>query len=259
LGTEFNRLFILSEQSTRRNTLSLFPLNNPAVWRISFGHYLAWDGAFKPVFNLLRQHFEFALESIPSWDTQERRSDPIAHLGEHLFAHYLWANDQLENETGLLRRFYEKTPSKQWATLFDHVGRSLKNSPADLEVGLKERCKAFFGFRLEARNAEELQEFTFWLETPSLEVEWRLDAFLRTLEVTKGEGQHKTIFVESLNKLLPQQPRLVVECFEKLTEAALHEEYFTFSRTRRRQSSQLDWRAPTARRGKLRKEHKIIS
>src|SRR5207244_2641635 len=115
---------------------------------------------------------------------------------------------------------------KQWATLFDHVGRSLKNSPADLGVGLKERCKAFFEFRLQARDAQELQEFMFWLEARSLEPEWRLNAYLRTLEVTKGKGQHTTIFIENLNKLLPEQPQLVVECFARLTEAALGEGYF---------------------------------
>src|SRR5262249_27051528 len=152
--------------------------------------------------------------------------DPIAHLGEHLFAHYLWANDQLDNETGLLRRFYEKTSSKQWAALFDHVGRSLSNSPGDLEAGLKARVKAFFEFRLKARDAQELEEFMFWLEAPSLEPEWRLNAYLRTLEVTKGRGRHTTIFIENLNKLLPEQPQLVVKCFAKLTEAALSEEYF---------------------------------
>ena len=206
---------------------ALFPLNNPEVWCVSFAHYVVWDRAFKSLFDLLHQHFEFALENIASWaEEEERRSDPIAHLGEHLFAHYVWANDNLDSDRGLLRRFYEKTSSKEWATLFDHVGRSLKDSPPDLEVTLKDRCKAFFEFRLAAHDRKELQEFMFWLEAPSLEADWRLNALPRTLEITKGKGRHTESLIESLNKLLPEQPNLVVQCFAKLTEAALGEEYF---------------------------------
>jgi hypothetical protein len=44
--------------------------------------------------------------------------------------------------------------------------------------------------------------------------------------VTKGKGRHTASFIESLNKLLPEEPRLVVQCFARLTEAALSEEYF---------------------------------
>ena len=227
LGTEFNRLFILSETSAQKYSSALFPLDKPDIWLISFAHYLNWDRAFKPLFEVLRPHFEFALESIRVWDEkEERRSDPIAHLGEHLFAHYVWANDFLESEAGLLKRFYQKTSSKQWATLFDHVGRSLKNSPADLDVALKDRCKAFFEFRLAAHDALELQEFMFWLDAPCLESEWRLRAFLRTLEITKGRSRHIPSFIESLTKLLPEQQQLVVQCFASLTQAALTEEYF---------------------------------
>ena len=94
LGTEFNRLFSLSESLTTKNLPLLFPLHKPDVWLISFANYLSWDRPFKPLFPLLRSHFEFALENIAHWsEEEERRSDPVSHLGEHLFAHYVWAND----------------------------------------------------------------------------------------------------------------------------------------------------------------------
>jgi len=83
-----------------------------------------------------------------------------------------------------------------------------------------------FPFRLGAGNSDELQEFMFWLEAQCLEADWRLNAFLRSLEATRGKGRHAASFIESLNKLLPDHPRLVVQCLAKLTEAALTEEYF---------------------------------
>jgi hypothetical protein len=91
---------------------------------------------------------------------------------------------------------------------------------------LRERCKAFFEFRVAARDAQELREFMFWLEASCLEAEWRLRAFLRTLAITKARGRHTATFVDSLSKLLPEEPSLVVQCFASLTQAALTEEYF---------------------------------
>ena len=43
---------------------------------------------------------------------------------------------------------------------------ALKNSPVELH--LKERCETFFEFRVAARNADELQEFMFWLGAKNL-------------------------------------------------------------------------------------------
>lgn len=227
LGSDFNRLCALDAKVSRDYASAIFPLERPDEWRVSFGTYLNWSHAYKPLFDLLRPHLSFALENIHFWkDGEKRREDPIAKLGEHLFAHYVWANDVLERDDSLLRRFYSKTSEEEWATLFDHVGRSLNNTPPDIDVALKERCKAFFEFRLAAANARELQEFTFWLGAECLEPEWRLDALGKTLAVTEGQTAHRDLLVEGLLKLLADHSKRVVQSFAQLIRGAVMSDYF---------------------------------
>ncbi len=100
------------------------------------------------------------------------RTDPVAHLGQHLLDYTLWGHLPLEGKESLLQRFYNKTDAKQWGALFDHLGRLLKNT-AELSNELTEKCKAFFEFRLRAAKLEELKEFTFWMQAKCLDSEWR--------------------------------------------------------------------------------------
>jgi hypothetical protein len=227
LGSDFNRLYALDANAATRYSGSLFPIEFPDLWQVSFGTYISWNQAYKPLFGLLHAHFVFALRNLQFWqDKEKRHGDPIAHLGEHLFAHYVWGNDDLQRHDSLLRQFYEKSTEANWAELFDHVGRSLKNTPASIDAQIRERCKAFFEFRIAASNLRELLEFTFWLDAECLEAEWRLNAFHRTLHSTNGQTAHREIVVETLAKLLPEHPALVVQCFAQLTEPAATAEYF---------------------------------
>jgi hypothetical protein len=155
-----------------------------------------------------------------------RRSDPITDLGQHLFAYYIWGQDELEGEMSLLRGFYKKTDPEQWSALFDHVGRSLKNGGPKIRPDIRVRCEAFFEYRLAEGSAKELQAFTFWLEASCLSPAWRLRALSRTLDITKGRGRGISILVQGLHGLLDDQPDLVLECFAKLTEGALSQEQF---------------------------------
>ena len=68
--------------------------------------------------------------------------DPVAHLGQHLLGYVLLKRIPLEEKGSLLQSFYNKTDSKQWAILFDHLGRLLRNTP-ELSAEVMDRCKAF--------------------------------------------------------------------------------------------------------------------
>jgi hypothetical protein len=54
----------------------------------------------------------------------------------------------------------------------------------------------------------------------------RLTALSRLLDVTKGRSRSASQIVKSLCDNLELQPDLVVECFAKLTEAALIQQHF---------------------------------
>ena len=228
LGGNFNRIYGLNSVWAKENVSNLFSQSDPQGWQIAFGTYLNFNRAHSVLFDILQPQFEFAVENIRLWKSETgRRMDPVAHLGEHLLDYYLLGRIPLQGKDSLLQRFYNKTEKdpKKWATLFDHLGRLLKNTP-ELSPEVADRCKAFFESRLRAGNPEELKEFTFWLEAKCLKSTWRLNALSRTLDITKGRNRSASTLIEGLGKLLADHPDLVVDCFAKLIEGALSQSHF---------------------------------
>lgn len=221
VAMNFNRLYGLNSSWTRDNVGNLFPQSDSEAWQIAFGTYLHFNRAHSVLFDILRPQLEFALDNLRLWKSEtNRRADPVAHLGEHLLDYFLLGRIPLDGKESPLQRFYNRTTSKEWGHLFDHLGRQLKNTNS-LSDEASDRCKIFFESRLRAATPEELKEFTFWLEAECLDAEWRLRALSRTLDVTKGRNRSASMLIERLGKLLAEHPDLVVECLAKLTEGAL--------------------------------------
>ena len=92
-----------------------------------------------------------------------------------------------------------------------------------LTLPLTERVIAYFEWRFEAAEPLELQEFSSWLEAQCLDPEWRLQSFSKILDMKQEKNSEKEMDrymqVHVLRELLPGHEALVVECFEKITEA----------------------------------------
>lgn len=84
---------------------------------------------------------------------------------------------------------------------------------------MTDRAIAYFDWRLEAAEPLELQEFTYWLEAECFDPEWRLRSYSKILDFGRGKDVGLSLPVGALNKLLPDHPALVVECFAKITDA----------------------------------------
>lgn len=89
--------------------------------------------------------------------------------------------------------------------MFDCVGRKLSNTnKRQLDDTLKEKIYNFFEWRLEISEPTELREYDFWLSAECLEAEWRLNAYLRLLDVPDvlnsefGERRYASLHTMSL-------------------------------------------------------------
>jgi hypothetical protein len=222
LGMHFGNLCALNRDWAVEHREIFFPQGNEAVWRDAFGSYISFNRPVKLTFEILRGEFEYAIENLNTL-TAEKDNDKelVDRLGQHLFTYYLWEVYPLTGNESLLDRFYDKTnyDRKRWAQLFDHVGRSLRNSGRHLEKVMTDRIIAFFDWRFEAAEPLELQEFTFWLEAECLDPDWRLQSYSKILDLGRGKDVGLSIQVRALNKLLPDHLALVVECFAKITDA----------------------------------------
>jgi len=224
LAVSLGRLYGLNPRWVQEHISQFFPHSNREIWRAAFNGFLSFNQPYREWFSSIQPEFEFALENADlSEDESKGRSNFANNLGWHIFVHHLWG--QFDSHRDFLEVFYARTGPKQWAPLFDQVGRSLRATKT-VNEDLVNRFKEFFETRLRVGNEEELKEFTFWLEAECLDAEWRLRALSRVLDITKGRGRSASMLVERLRKLADNQPDLVVECFAKLTQAASKQTHF---------------------------------
>lgn len=221
LGMHFGDLCILNKDWAARERKALFPRENENIWRNAFGSYIRTNGPAKLTFEILRCEFEFAIDHLNTLVTENGDGkERIDRLGQHLFAYYLWGVYTLQGSESLLKRFYGKTQEdrKRWGRLFDHIGRSLRNSGRQLDKVLIDRILEFFNWRYDVAEPLELQEFTFWLEAECLDSKWRLQSYSKILDLLKGMDIEFYLQLSAINKLLPNHLELVVECFAKITD-----------------------------------------
>ncbi len=222
LGMYYVQLWDLNQTWAVEHKAVFFPQDNLSVWVEAFGSFLRFNGPFKPTFEILREDFALALDHLADLKGRKHSIREIPDtLGEHLFSYYLWEVYPLKSEDSLLERFYEKTTDdkQRWTRLFDHVGSSLKNSGKHLGEDLRDRIVAFFDWRFEVKEPEELQLFTFWLEAECLDPDWRLDAYSKILDVSQPDSRSIFFGLDMLNEMLESHTAKVVECFAKITDS----------------------------------------
>ena len=220
LGVNYGGMLALDAAWTAAHEADLFPQHDLDKWRAAFGSLLHFTRPHNQIFEALQGQFAFAVENLPYPEARDNpRSSLTDKLGQHLFIYYLRGIYPLNGEHSLLERFFQETSGKpeRWGALFKQVGFILRGTE-HLDEDLKDRFKQFFEWRLEHDSPEELKEFWFWLESECLDAEWRLDAFSRTLDITRPDSIDVYGEVETLDRLLPDQPGRVVECFAKLTD-----------------------------------------
>ena len=222
LGMHFGNLCVLNRDWSKEQREVLFPQEDQLIWRDAFGNYILYSRPDKIAFDILRVNFEYALENLNVLKTTKDDGNvQVDRLGQHLFTYYLWQVYPLVGDESLLARFYDKTSDdlSRWAKLFDHVGRSLRNSGKYLDQELVNRAIAYFKWRLEAAEPQELQNFTFWLKAECLNPEWRLLSYSKILDLIGGGEVGRSMEIDTLSELLSDHQSLVVECFAKITDA----------------------------------------
>ena len=229
LGMHFTNLCILDQSLASRQRNGLFPQENLPVWRDAFSSYTRVNNPNKVAFQVLQSEYEFAVEHLSILKSEDfvdkddwhpTPDDCIDKLGRHLFVYYLWEVYPLSGENSLLERFYERTSDDRgrWGQLFRYVGRSLRSSGTRLSEAEIDRVVGFFDWRLKVAESQELQEFAFWLEAECLSSKWRLQTFLKILDLGGAKDADLSIQLRALSDLIPNHLGLVVQCFAKVTQ-----------------------------------------
>ena len=229
LGRHYGRIFSLDEAWATEHKSDFFPQHELPAWLEAFKGFVCSNHPFKRIFDILYDDFDFALKHLANFKERQQPSEDVTNaLGRHLFMYYLWDGYSLRGDKSLLERYYHETDvdRMRWASLFDFVGESLSSSGKHVDNALKDKCFQFFDWRLEVGEAMELQKFSFWLEAKCLETEWRLDAYLRILDVSQTKGLRISRDLGALCGMLADHTEKVVECFAKLTDRLKNDTFF---------------------------------
>ena len=216
LGKNYLSLCSLNEEWATEHKSDFFPQSKLPEWGAAFSSFVLCNRAFKPIFKILKDDFNFALQHLREIKNRNRGGrEPIGVLGERLFNYYLLDMFPLEGQESLLEQFYQRTDKKHWANLFNDIGHRLWNTGEHLNQNTENRVRKFCDWRLKFEEPTELQYFTTWLQAECLDAEWRLKAYSEVLDICEIEDWG--IHVETLCEMLPNHTAMVVECFFKLT------------------------------------------
>ena len=221
LGKNYLSIYSLNEKWTIEHKSDFFPQaqSKRQEWYAAFSSFILCNGAVKPIFEILKNDFNFALQHLSDFKKHDLIArQPIDVFGERLFNYYLLEMFPLEGKESLLKQFYQQTENKRehWANLFKDIGHRLSSTGKHLDQSMKDRIKKFFNWRLKQEGQTELRYFTFWLRAECLDAKWRLKAYSKVIDVCKVEDWE--IYLKELCKMLPNHTAKVVECFAKLTD-----------------------------------------
>ena len=227
LGANYPWIVSLNKTWAVKHKSDFFPQNLFSEWVAAFESLVGYSEPSQTTYKILQEDFNFALQHLSDFKNRNPfGKEPIDILGNHLFTYYLWNTYPLRENESLLERYYQQTNNdqKHWAKLFQDIGHRLSNSGKGLDLNLKERMIKFCEWRIEQKEPTELRHFTFWLQAECLDVEWRLNAYSKVLDVCEVEdwGFH----FKTLCEMLPNHTAKVVECFLKLTERVKKDNFY---------------------------------
>ena len=223
LGKNYRSIYSFNEKWAIKNKSDFFPQTQSKrqEWYAAFSSFVLCNAAVKPLFEILKDDFNFALQHLSDFKKHDLIArQPIDVFGERLFNYYLWEMFPLKGQESLLENFYQQTDKKRehWANLFKDIGHGLLSTGKHLDPSMKNRVKKFFNWRFEQGESTELRYFTIWLQAECLEAKWRLKAYSKVIDVSELEDWEIYSNLKELCQMLPKHTAKVVECFAKLTD-----------------------------------------
>jgi len=202
LGANIDLLASLDEEWCVKHSRAIFRRNSKArdpAWET----YLCYGRLYLNVFRALGWRYSAAVEELRS-DVPIRRDEEkgAERLAEHLMLLYWHGHLDLDDEGGLLERFFSDAPPAVTSHALEFVGRCLhEESPPTATI--LARLRALWAKRVHLRRKEELAAFGWWFYSSHLDEEWAL----RQLETVLAAGVLPVVDHEVARRLADLIPR----------------------------------------------------
>lgn len=221
-GRRFPALFMLDQSWAKDNVELIFKPEAKQLERVAWINYLLCCQAFDELLPLLMSQYEKAIDSTAAPLDASVKDEFERSLVRHLIGFFWRGRLNLDDEKGLLARFFEKAPLKLKAYAFEIIGRSLGNAP--LKEGdsqnLLERLRELLANRLNSIkqsgiDACELEPFGWWFISNQFDPDWLMQNLLAVLRACHKISPDWRV-VECLAQDVKSRPVQSVEALEQI-------------------------------------------
>lgn len=191
--------------------------------------YIVFCQPYDDAFDVLKGEYARAIERIGLAIADRRHhGDPDEHLAEHLMVFYWRGKLGLDEQGGLLQRFYEKASDTLRAHVLEFIGRSLRNTEGAVDAGVLERLRSLWVMRLgiarcspsPGMHAAELAAFGWWCISGKFEDSWAVEQLSVALSLTR-KIDADWLVLERLATLAEAMPKEAVRCVSLMIDGDL--------------------------------------
>lgn len=219
-------LVLLDKVWSVKNATKIFPSDEPhremrnAAWEA----YIIFCPPYDNVFDVLHEEYGHSIENIGTLSKDKSYlANPEERLAEHLMTFYWRGKLLLEEENGLLERFYKKASDKVRGHAIDFIGRTLEAEKESIPSEIIERFKILWNKRLSVARSSpvshvvELSAFGLWFASAKFDDRWSMNQLVEVLKLTKkAEPDH--MIIERLTEVCKVMPGQSVECLRLMAE-----------------------------------------
>ncbi len=185
--------------------------------------YMTYSPAYHDLYEILKTQYERAIQEIGTHtDSKHHLTNPEQNLVGHLINFYCKGLIELEGD--LLSNFYLVAPLELKGEVIDFIGRSSKKN-AGMSPEIREKFVVLLEQRLSIAktsnnkqvDAQEFENFSWWIASEKFDDKWTLDMLLEIAELGCDiEDEH--LVVERFSELAPRYPLEVIRCSNLLVQ-----------------------------------------
>ena len=228
-GRWLTSLTYLDLEWTKNHTQTIFPHeDNLRQYRdAAWDTYVVFCPPYSIVFDVLHVEYRNAIEQLGMPGTTRFAADSTTatQLVQHLMVFYWHGKLPLEDESGLLARFYERATDALRGEALEFVGRSLSRPAAPLPDELSSRLVKLWEKRLATIRASgiptnhtaELAAFGWWFVSEQFDDAWAISQLHATL-ILFQKTEPDYLVVERLVALAHTMPLEAVQCLALMVQ-----------------------------------------
>ena len=224
-GRWLPRLYFMDETWVCANLSRILPKGSEKQLLLrdaALSAYLAFNQPFDRMLDALDPYYRVAIAAIDSPATEMRRH-PEA-LAAHLLPFYWRGLIPLDNETSLIRHFFDRSTDGVRSEAIRFAGQALQRTPRDVPEEVLDRLKKLWEWRIselasksEAIGLKEPEQFGSWFISGKLDEAWALQQLLVALRLCKkSEPSH--LVMQRLAERASTDTKDVLEALKLIAE-----------------------------------------